>query len=288
MTYAGGMEPIRLACVRYLNTAPLIEGLEKVQGLQLVPAVPSVIADMVHRGEADLGLCSVVDCVGLPGDARGGLTLVPAGMIGCDGPTLTVRVFSTVPFERVTTLHADTDSHTSVILAQVVLARRFGVRPRVIGFDARERMPLEGEAGASVEESWPETVLLIGDKVVTDCPPAERYPYQLDLGEEWKKLTGLPFAYAVWMCRAEDAGSQKVRTAAALLDRHRRHNLGRLEWVIARRVGASRWPEDEARRYLGELLRFEVGERERLAVAEFLGAARELGLVAEREVVWAG
>jgi chorismate dehydratase len=285
------MEPIRIACVRYLNTAPLIEGLEKVQGLELVPAVPSVIADMVHRGEADLGLCSVVDCVGLPGDARGGLTLVPAGMIGCDGPTLTVRVFSTVPFERVTTLHADTDSHTSVILAQVVLAKRFGVRPRVIGFDARERMPLEGGvvggSGASMEESWPETVLLIGDKVVTDCPPAERYPYQLDLGEEWKKLTGLPFAYAVWMCRAEDAGSQKVRTATALLDRQRRHNQGRLEWVIGRRVGASRWPEEEARRYLGELLRFEVGEREREAVGAFLAEARGLGLVAVREPAWA-
>jgi chorismate dehydratase len=212
-------------------------------------------------------------------------------MIGCDGPTLTVRVFSTLPFERVTTLHADTDSHTSVILAQVVLAKRYGVRPRVIGFDARERMPMEGGVvggpGASVEESWPETVLLIGDKVVTDCPPATRYPYQLDLGEQWKALTGLPFAYAVWMCRAGEEESQKVRTAAALLDRHRRHNMGRLEWVIARRQPSSRWPAAEARRYLGELLRYEVGERERRAVVEFLGEARRLGLVAEREAAWA-
>jgi chorismate dehydratase len=285
------MEPIRVACVRYLNTAPLIEGLEKVQGLELVPAVPSVIADMVRRGDADVGLCSVVDCVGLPGETGPGLLLVPAGMIGCDGPTLTVRVFSSVPFEQVTTLHADTDSHTSVILAQVVLAKRFGVRPRVIGFDARERMPLEGGAvggaGASVEESWPETVLLIGDKVVTDCPPASRYPHQLDLGEQWKALTGLPFAYAVWMCRAEDAGSQKVKTAAALLDRHRRYNQTRLDWVIARRQPASRWPLEEAQRYLGELLRYEVGERERAAVVDFLGEARRMGLVAEREPEWA-
>ncbi|HYE63842.1 MAG TPA: menaquinone biosynthesis protein [Phycisphaerales bacterium] len=282
------MEPIRVACVRYLNTAPLVEGLEKVQGLTLVPAVPSVIAGMVRSEEADLGLCSVVDAVGLPGSDDPALALVPAGMIGCDGPTLTVRVFSAVPFEQVTTLHADTDSHTSVILAQVILSRRYGVRPRVIGFDARERMPLEGAApSGSIEESWPPTVLLIGDKVVTDCPPASRYPYQLDLGEQWKALTGLPFAYAVWMCRREDVGSQKVKAATALLDRHRRHNATRLDWVIARRQPASRWPAEEAERYLTQLLRFEVGEREREAVGAFIAEARALGLVADREPAWA-
>jgi chorismate dehydratase len=282
------MEPIRVACVRYLNTAPLIEGLEKVQDLTLVPAVPSVICDMVRSGQVDLGLCSVVDSVGLPGMDQPGLTLIPAGMIGCDGPTLTVRVFSSVPFDQVSTLHADTDSHTSVILAQVVLARLFNARPLVIGFDARERMPVDGKpAGATIEDSWPPTVLLIGDKVVTDCPPASRYPHQLDLGDAWKNMTGLPFAYAVWMCRSEDARSQKIKTAAALLDRQRRHNAMRPDWVLARREGATRWPTEDARRYLGELLRFEVGDREREAVQRFLAEAAALGLVADREPIWA-
>ena len=278
------MEPTRLACVRYLNTAPLIEGLEKVEGLTLTPAVPAVICDMVRRGEADLGLCSIVDAAGAEGD----LAIVPAGMIGCDGPTLTVRVFSSVPWERVTTLHADTDSHTSVVLAQVVLAERYGVRPRVVGFDARERVPVAGPAaGTTMEDSWPETVLLIGDKVVTDRPPEERYPYQLDLGEAWREMTGLPFVYAVWMCRGSEADSRKVRTAAALLDRQRRRNGERLDWVIARRAGDSRWPVDAAARYLGNLLRFEVGERERAAIGLFLEKAAGLGLVARRDPVYA-
>ncbi len=278
------MEPTRLACVRYLNTAPLIEGLEKVEGLTLTPAVPSVICDMVRRGDADLGLCSVVDAAATDGD----LVIVPAGMIGCDGPTLTVRVFSSVPFERVTTLHADTDSHTSVALAQVILAERFGVRARVVGFDARERMPVAGPAaGATVEDSWPETVLLIGDKVVTDRPPESRYPHQLDLGEAWKELTGLPFVYAVWMCRGSEADSQRVRTAAALLDRQRRRNVQRLDWVVAKRAGDARWPADAAARYLGELLRFEVGAQERAAIGMFLEKAAGLGLVEKRQAAFA-
>jgi chorismate dehydratase len=279
------MEPCRLACVRYLNTAPLIEGLEKVHNLTLIPAVPAVICDMVRRGEADLGICSIVDAV-----REGGpdLAIVPVGMIGCDGPTMTVRVFSSVPFEQVRTLHTDTDSHTSVVLAQVVLWKRFGVRPRVIGFDVRERVPVAGPvSGSDTEDSWPPTVLLIGDKVVTDRPPRDRYPYELDLGEAWRDMTGLSFVYAVWMCRAEDADSQKVRTLAALLDRQRRRNAARIDWVVARRSGGARWPVDVAAKYLGELLRFEVGERERAAIGLFLSEAAELGLLPGREAAFA-
>src|SRR5678816_835051 len=59
-----GMDKCRIACVRYLNTVPLIEGLEKVAGVELIPTVPSRIAGMVRSGEAEVGLCSVVDGAG--------------------------------------------------------------------------------------------------------------------------------------------------------------------------------------------------------------------------------
>jgi chorismate dehydratase len=298
------MQPVRIAAVRYLNTAPLIEGLDKVQGLTVIPAIPSVIADMVKSNQADLGLASIVDAVGLPGTKDPELTLVPVGMIGCDGPTLTVRLFSAVPLDKITTLHADTDSHTSVILAQLLLHKLHRIRPKVISFDARERQPLPSPAlsgresnaahpNSSLREelvdlsaSWPVTVLLIGDKVITDHPPDSRYPHQLDLGEAWHELTGLPFVYAMWMCRAAETDSPRIATAAGILDRQRRRNTMRLDWIVEKRAPEARWPRDQAGRYLGELLRFAVGEREREAVARFLKEAGELGLVAGRTARW--
>ncbi|VAX39201.1 hypothetical protein MNBD_PLANCTO03-129, partial [hydrothermal vent metagenome] len=42
------MENAKVACVRYLNTRPLIEGLEAVAGEHLVTAAPSPIAAMVQ------------------------------------------------------------------------------------------------------------------------------------------------------------------------------------------------------------------------------------------------
>ncbi len=276
------MHPTRVGVVRYLNTAPLTFGLEKLAGLTMVPAVPARIVDLISSGEVDLGLASVVDA--LKSTASGTpMTLIPAGMIGCDGPTLTVRLFSTTPLEEIQTVHADTDSHTSVILCQVILSKLIGVRPTIVPFDARERVERQGNAEAN---EFPAALLLIGDKVVTDGPPAVRYPYQLDLGEAWKKLTGLPFVYAMWMCRSERADDQAVQTAAMLLDRQLRHNLTRLDSIISARAPEHRWPLDLARHYLGELLRFRVGAREREAVGRFSMEAASLGLLPGAAVTW--
>jgi chorismate dehydratase len=272
----------RIAAVRYLNTAPLIEGLERLQGLTLLPAVPSRIADMVIAREADIGLCSIVDCIG-----ETPLTLIPSGMISCDGPTLTVRLYSSVPFEQMTTLSADTDSHTSVILAQVLLRKLFSVAPRVASFHVRERMPVApGPNSAASDDPWPQSLLMIGDKVVTDSPPAVRFPHQLDLGEAWRKLTGLPFVYAMWMCRADRATDPAIATAAALLDRQRRHNATRLDWIVHTRAPHAGWPIDLATQYVGELLRYQVGSREREAVHTFLGMAAELKLLPATTPTW--
>jgi predicted solute-binding protein len=267
------MGPCRVACVKYLNTVPLIHGLDKLAGVELIPTVPARIAAMVRAGEADVGLVSVVDAAAGEGEP---LALLPVGMIGCDGPTLTVRVFSSAPIERITTVAADTDSHTSVRLCEIVLEKLYGVKPRFAAFDARERVVLGGGPtpdGTGLDDAWPETVLLIGDKVVTDAPPRDRYPHQIDLGEAWKRLTGLPFVYAVWACRADRIEDPAVQSAMAILDRQRRRNTLRLDWIVSTEAPEHRWPEELAREYLGRRLRFEVGPREREAVSRFFELA---------------
>jgi chorismate dehydratase len=265
---------VRLAAVEYLNTRPLIEGLEKQRGVTLIPCIPAAIIEMITSDRADLGLASIVDCVNAPCEMR----LVPVGMIGCDGPTLTVRIYSRVPFENVTELYGDSASHTSVILARVIFKRRYNTLPALIPFDARARV---------ATDPWPQTVLLIGDKVVTDAPPLETYPHQLDLGEAWHALTGLPFVYAMWMARADLLDSPRgahVLHAARLLDRQRRHNATRLDWIVDTARG--QWPPELARRYIGSLLRYKVDVRARQAVTVFLEAAWELGLTTGRSAQW--
>lgn len=270
-------ERVRIGCVRYLNTLPLIEGLEKAEGVTLIPAAPSLLSGLLDRGEADVALASLIDAQ----RASSRVALLPAGVIGCDGPTLTVRLYSAVPIDRIVRVHADAESHTARALLRILLRRRWGIDPQQVDFDARELV--EERGGEGVE--WPEAALLIGDKVVTGSPPAVRYPHQIDLGEAWKELTGLPFVYAAWMCREKEAGSERVQRAVMLLDRQRRHNATRLDWLAARRGPERGWPVDLARRYLTELLRFDADARSREAVEAFFDAAHEEGLLAERRAV---
>jgi chorismate dehydratase len=252
--------PVRVACVSYLNTLPLIAGLEKLSQLQLLPMVPSKIAACVASGEAEVGLCSLIDC------ERHGLVRLPVGMIGCDGPTMTVRVFSKVPLSDIRTLHADVDSHTSVVLAQVLLRRVYHVPSLHV-------VPWKDGEGVMGEE--PQAMLMIGDKVVLRAPGSAVYPHTLDLGEAWKKLTGLPFVYASWATTRENVLSPRVQFAASLLDRQRRHNAGRLSWIVQAHAAQRGWPVEAAQEYLGSLLRFEESEASEEGARTFLAYARE-------------
>ena len=71
------MQKTRITAVRYLNTRPLIEGLDRNDAIDLTAAAPSHIAEMVRNGDADIGLASIVDAVsgGVP------LAVLPVGMI---------------------------------------------------------------------------------------------------------------------------------------------------------------------------------------------------------------
>lgn len=269
------MTPVRIGCVKYLNTLPLIEGLSVWRDAQVTSAVPARLIDMLLSREVDVALASVIDAA----KNRGRVSILPVGMIGCDGPTMTVRVFSRVPLERARLIGADTDSHTSVALLRVILSRRFGVSPRIVDYDAREHI-------ASGTHEQPDALLLIGDKVETDPPDAAAYPHTLDLGEAWKDLTGLPFVYAVWMCRAGEENSVPVRTAASVLDRARRHNATRMDWLVGARASERGWDPADAADYLGNKLRFEVGQPEREAIARFVEECAALGVCEAGALDW--
>jgi len=253
----------RVGCVSYLNALPLIEGLAS-SDCHVIRCVPSGLLELLTTGAVDIALCPVADLM----LSETPLRVVPAGGIGCDGPTLTVRLFSKVPFDRVTTLHADTDSHTSVRLARVLLAERFGVTPETRPLDARHYDPATTDA---------QTLLLIGDKVITAAPDQADYPHQLDAGDAWKQLTGLPFVFAAWLVAdntTADALADLPVTMAHLLD----DNLERVELLARQHAPSFGWPIDTATHYLRDLLRYRIGKRQLEAIEHYLGLCHKHGL----------
>src|SRR5437867_1543276 len=79
----------RIASVSYLNARPLIWGLEGDADVALELAVPSKLLNLLRDDRCDVALLPTIDF-----QRMDDLTLVPSGGIGCDGPTLTVRIFA--------------------------------------------------------------------------------------------------------------------------------------------------------------------------------------------------
>ena len=261
---------LRIGVVRYVNTLPLIDGLAGLADVELRESVPSLLIDHLLEHDVDVALCSSIDYQRSPEP----LVILPVGILGCDGPTLTVRLYSTRPIETVARVYCDTDSHTSVALLRILLAERYGIEPELVDYHAREH------AADHRPVEHPDAMLLIGDKVVTDSPPAVRYPHQLDLGQLWKEHTGLPFVFALWLAR-EDADHDRLRSIAAVLDRQRRRNSAWIDPMIARRAEPRGWPRDLAREYLHDRLRFEFTDERRAGLEAFHRKAREHGLIDE-------
>ncbi len=251
-----------VGAVSYLNSVPLVAGLVEEDRIDVVREVPSRLLGGLLDRRFELALCPVIDYQTSPVP----LALVPVGGIGSDGDTLTVRLFSRTPLESVRRVAVDLDSHTSAALTAVVLADLTGCAPVLD--------PLAGEAAAG-RAPRPDTLLLIGDKVVTARPSSSEFPYQLDLGQAWKQLTGLPFVFAAWMARAsDDLGDLPERLRA-----RRDANLLRLGALAARHAGPAGWPEPLARAYLERHLAFHIGARQLEAIAEFWRRCRTLGLI---------
>lgn len=254
---------IRLGVVSYLNTRPIIRGLDVQEELELKQAVPSQLLDHVVDGTVDVGMCSSIDYLRSPIP----LKLLRVAPLTCNGETLTVRIFSSVPMDEAKRIHCDTDSHTSVALLRILMKEAWKIDPEVADFDAGER-----------SGSWPETVMLIGDKVVNGPPSPETHPIQVDLGEAWKSLTGLPFVFALWMTREDACESMLEHVFHSLRDNLAR-NLSSIDEYLEEEARLHDWPVDLASRYLDGLIRYQLGPAEIAGLKKFHELALKHGLV---------
>lgn len=252
------MPRYRLGVVSYLNSRPLIYGLEAAPDFELTLDVPARLPALLDAGRVDAALVPVVDLVRPQRD----WVVVSDGCIACDGETFTVRVFSRVPLTQVDTLHVDGDSHTSVALAKLLWRESFGGRDLIVE-------PFERDQPTDACQA----ILLIGDKVVGQ--PLIDFDIETDLGSAWKSLTGLPFVFAVWAGRSDVDHSE----LAGRLGQARDQGVAHAEEIAERIAPTMGWPVELAKRYLTRRLQFTLTPRHRQGMELFLEKARTHGLI---------
>jgi chorismate dehydratase len=253
-----GRDRIRVGAVNYLNTKPLIEGLDEfAPNADLILDLPSRLADRMRRGELDVALIPVIEYF-----RAGNYTIVPGASIASRGPVLSVTLFSRVPWQQIQSVAMDEGSRTSAALTRILLKNRHNVTPQI------EHLPMN----VASDDMSTDAVLLIGDRAMRACLPGFTYSY--DLGQEWTEWTGLPFVYAVWAVR-EGVDLQGVDVA---LRRSRDHGLARVGAIAEREAPALNLDAGLCRRYLGNILKFDFGPAERAGLQKYYDLACEMGL----------
>jgi chorismate dehydratase len=256
--------PLRVGAVSYLNAKPLYYKLcDFAPDIRLTMEVPSLLAEQLEHGELEVALIPSVEY--LRGWHRG-YEIVADIAIAARGPVRSVKLFSRVPFDRIERLALDEGSRTSQVLAQIWLDACHGIRPPCI-----ELLPL----GVPVLESTADAVLVIGDKAM--AVRQEPFLEVVDLGEAWRKLTGLPFVFALWVARnGVDLGDlPRALTRSRACGLAHAADLARTHGP---RLGLD-FPT--CYDYLTRVLSYELGEPELAGLRLFAEMASRLGLAPE-------
>jgi chorismate dehydratase len=180
------MNTLRISAVSYLNTIPFVYGILEsgfLNNFKLELDVPSLCSKNLLADEVDIALVPVG---AIPDFAQ--YHIVGNYCIGAVNKVRTVLLLSHVPMDRITKVHLDWDSRTSVQLVQVLAKKFWHIDPEWIPLDP----------GGSEQGGQQESLVAIGDKTFS---LASRYEYIYDLADEWIKYTSLPFVFAVWMTK---------------------------------------------------------------------------------------
>jgi len=246
---------VRLGAVSYLNAEPTVYGLEQEPGFRVERDLPARVAERLHAGEVDLGLVPSIEY------AFGRYAIVPGVAIASRGPVRSVRLFHRGPIEGVKRIALDTSSRASAGLVRVLLHARLGRDP--------EYVPMAPGLEAMLRSA--DAALLIGDPALDLVSDVDA----LDLGDEWTRLTGLPFVYAFW------AGPEGAldRAGVARLQEALASGLASLAEIARRQAqgNAARAATYEA--YLRESISYRLGEPERAGLLEFYRRAHALSLI---------
>jgi chorismate dehydratase len=243
---------IRFSVVDFLNARPLIWGLleNPPPGVHVSRDLPSVCADKLAAGQADVGLIPSIEYQRIPD-----LRVVPDLGIAAASEVRSVLLVSSVARDRIGSVTLDPASRTSAVLTRLLLKRRYGIDP------------VYREPGASTDAA-----LVIGDPALKTRLNGK---VVLDLAAEWRAFSGHPFVFAFWAMRP---GVPFADVRRVVLDSYA---AARREFpvLVAKEAADSGLSEAVVDDYLRHALHYELDSGDLEGLDLFYRLAAEEGLI---------
>jgi chorismate dehydratase len=240
----------RIGVVSYLNTRPLLIGMEQSpfkERIELMKAYPAQIAQALLDDTIDIGLVPVAIMPHLKNPQ-----LVSQYVIGTEGEVASVALFSQVPMDQIEKVYLDYQSRTSVQLVKVLLGQYW----------KKEVEFLTATEGYMDKISGSTAGVIIGDRALASLG---HFEYIYDLGLAWKQYSGLPFVFAAWI-----ANKPIPLEFMEAFDAANAYGLSHLEEVIFL-IPATEQVYD-LHKYYTENISYELTPEKREGLARFLEA----------------
>lgn len=252
---------LRVGRIPYINCYPVYGAIDAgAVGLQgeLVSGVPTALNAMMARGQLDVSVVSAIEYA----RASDRYLLLPDLAISCDGPVRSVLLLSRRPApelggERVMVSRS---SMTSVALLELLFENVWHARPVFVPGDAElTDVARFGEDDHEARLVIGDAALLLGSgagatvrSATTSSPGTPAYPFVYDLGGEWKRWTGQPFVFAVWVAQRTTSVDRALAVHASLIE-SRGWGLRHLDQLADRAAEATGVNAGACREYLSGL-----------------------------------
>ena len=251
------MNSLRVGCVKYLNARPLVRGWEGNVEFDH----PSALCERLAKGQLDVALVSSFEFLRNPI-----YQIVDGVSISSDGPVYSVVVAHRGELSDIEEIELDPASKTAASLLRCLLAE--------LGSTTRLTSRVPENAGSS------QARLIIGDQAISFRQThADEFRFW-DLGEQWTKLTGLPFVYALWLIRPEVLDAKSI---AQHLRGLRDENLADIRVIVSDTAdNKQKITAEFLDRYYKQHLRFGFGTREKQGLQTFADLCTKHGVLAKR------
>src|SRR5271168_101629 len=269
------MPKVRISCVQYLNTAPLVWGFTHgplVGRYDLSFTLPSQCAEQLARGEVDVAIIPAIEAQRIPG-----LIILPGMSIASKQAVRSLLVVSREPIEHVQRLALDTSSRTTVGLVRLLAGGWWARRGARIEF-----APAAPDLAAMLADH--DAALIIGD-------PALRLAERHDAGEpllpgrkqlrvydvisEWRAWTGRPGVLALWAARKEVVTPELVADFQA----SKEYGLEHLSEIAANAAATLGLPQAHLESYLTDNIDYSLDTDNRAGLEVFYQKAAEARLI---------
>ncbi|MBI5343689.1 MAG: menaquinone biosynthesis protein [Deltaproteobacteria bacterium] len=260
---------LRVGRIPYANLLPIFHALTthfSLENVRFVQGTPSELNRKLRAGRLDISPCSSIEY----GKHPDRYLLCPGISVSSRAKVMSILLLSNGPLKRLPDdpIAVSGASDTSVALLDILLRESLGKRNRLVRTHASPKEALRRHPA----------YLAIGDEAIRASLDGTA-KHMTDLGEWWRRETGLPFVFALWIVSRESLPGRREplrNFARTLLSAKRiaRESLTRPEHL---RIGPD-WMPKELRTAYWRNLSYDL-EEEAEGLLRFYRLAKKIGRI---------